>query len=232
MNRLILGALLCLPAFSGRAQNTFLNLYGGIGSSINYNYDAGTSAGFSFIKFGYSRVGFGAQLFYQGYSFRYDKEANSMHNGTGNAGVMIRDKASYIFLAPKVSTFLTKRYLMEGYLNFGAGFKMSGTETMRKWDRSYPNSIGNYDSTINSSSNLNSMLFRFGVGLNEYAHLGGGRSTWWFSFTEDVGFVTSSITKTSDFNDPSRTQYSPNQKLNPAYFSFQIGIMKSKAVYH
>jgi hypothetical protein len=92
---------------------------------------------------------------------------------------------------------------------------------MRKWDKSYGTVSANYDSTINTTKNLNSMAFRVGVGLTEYIHVG---KNWWFSVTEDCGFLTSSLSKTSDFDNPSRTAYSPNGKLNPNYFSLHIGI--------
>ena len=69
------------------------------------------------------------------------------------------------------------------------------------------------------------MVLRFGVGLTEYLHLG---THWWFTITEDCGFLGTTLSKTSNVDDPSRTAYSPNGKLNPNYFSLQIGIYHSK----
>jgi hypothetical protein len=50
---------------------------------------------------------------------------------------------------------------------------------------------------------------------------------WWFTVTEDGGFLTSNISKTADADDPSRTIYSPTS-MHPAYVSLQIGFSHSK----
>jgi len=206
MKRIIFIAFLSFLALKGFTQtNTILGLYGGAGASTMYNYDVGLSGGFDFLKGIGNHTALGATLFYQGYAFLYDREANYVNNGGGNAGVSILNKSSYIFIAPKISQFFGRHSTLEAYLNAGAGFKMSGTETMK---------------------NINSMVLRFGVGLKEYIHLGNGN--WWFTVTEDCGFLASTLSKTSDVDDPSRTQYSPNGKLNPNYFSLMIGISHSK----
>jgi len=227
MKRIIFIAFLSFLALKGFTQtNTILGLYGGAGASTMYNYDVGLSGGFDFLKGIGNHTALGATLFYQGYAFLYDREANYVNNGGGNAGVSILNKSSYIFIAPKISQFFGRHSTLEAYLNAGAGFKMSGTETMRKWDYGNGSVNSNYDSTINTSKNINSMVLRFGVGLKEYIHLGNGN--WWFTVTEDCGFLASTLSKTSDVDDPSRTQYSPNGKLNPNYFSLMIGISHSK----
>lgn len=233
MKRIILIAFLSFLAFSGYAQNAQKNmiwgLYGGAGASTVYNYDVGVNGGFDFIKdIGY-KTWLGATLFYQGYAFLYDREDHYVNNGGGNAGVTILNKSSYIFIAPEIAHDFGKKGFLKGYINAGVGFKMSGTETMRKWDYSYGNSFvpasANYDSLINTSNNINSMVLRMGVGLVEYLHL---NNHWWFTIREDCGFLGSTLSKTSNADDPSRTQYSPNGKLNPNYFSLQIGISHTK----
>ncbi len=230
MKRLILLAILCVFTSSAFAQNSVISLYGGAGTSLKYNYDLGISGGLRFVKIGKGRTAFGAQLFYQGYAFRYDKEAYAVNNGASIAGVNILNKTSYICLAPSIGQFFGKHNNMEAYLNVGAGFKMSGNETMRKWDNTHGYVSGDYDSTIDTSPNINSMIFRVGFGMVEYIHMG-GESNWWVTFTEDFGFLTNSISKTTDVKDPSRTAYSPTNKINPGYISLQIGISHTRTHY-
>ncbi len=227
MKRIVLLVLLSFLAIHGYAQNTIIGLFGGVGTSLNYNYDVGMSGGFTFLKPVWGRTELGADLFYQSYGIKYDKEAYSFGNGTSTAGVTILNKTSYIFLTPKITQAFGSLNTLEAYLTVGAGFKMSGTETLRKWDRTHGYVAGDYDSSINSSPNINSMIFRIGCGMTEYIYMG---NKWWFTVTEDFGFVPSSITKTSDPHDPSRTDYSPAGKLNPFFISLFIGIAHTSHV--
>lgn len=226
MKRILLIACISLLAGSGYAQKNFnIGFFAGAGASTVYNYDVGLSGGLDLLKDVGNRTWIGGSLFYQGYAYLYDREANAVTNGGGNAGVTILNKSSYIFVSPKLAHDIGRRGLLKAYINFGAGFKMSGTETMRKWDYSNGATGANYDSLLNTSKNLNSMVLRVGLGLTEYVHLNKG---WWFTITEDCGFLANSLSKSSNVDDPSRTGYSPNGKLNPNYFSLQIGISHSK----
>ncbi len=227
MKRFIPALILSVLATTGYAQNTILGLFGGVGTSLNYNYDVGMAGGFTFLKPIAGRTGLGADLFYNSYGIKYDKEAYSVTNGAGNGGVTILNQSSYIFLTPKINQSFGYYNTLEAYVTVGAGFKMGGKETMRKWDRGNGSLVNDYDSTIDTSPNINSMVFRLGCGLTEYIYLGG---KWWFTVTEDFGFIPSSITKTSDPHDPSRTQYSPAGKLNPYYISLFIGIAHTSHV--
>ena len=133
MKRIVLLTFLIISAISGHSQTVF-GFFGGAGASVNYNYDVGLTGGITFIKEGTGKTGIGADLFYQSIPLNYDKEAYGQKNGTGNAGMMIMDKNSYIFLAPKINHIFGRLGTYEAYLTVGAGFKMAGTETMRKWD--------------------------------------------------------------------------------------------------
>jgi hypothetical protein len=228
MKRILLITLICCMAIPGYSQNSIFGFFGGIGASTSFNYDAGAAGGITFLKQGKGRSGIGADLFYQGYALKYDNEANGIKNGTGVAGVTILDQTSYMFLTPKIAQTFGHYGTLEAYLSCGVGFKVGGTEIMRKWDHSNGYGYGNYDSTIDSSPNLNSMVFRIGFGLKEYIYLGG---KWWFTVTEDFGVMPSSITKSSDPHDPSRTPYSPAGKLNPYFLSIFIGLSHTGHVY-
>lgn len=226
MKRIFILALALLLSAKGFSQINYIwGIYAGGGTTTQYNYNIGISGGFEFMKYIGSRTYLGANLFYQGYAFLYDREAYNIGSGASIAGVTILHQSSYFFIAPKILHDLDRKGLLTAYVNVGPGFKMSGTETMRKWNNSNGYTATDYDSTINTTKNINSMVFRVGVGLIEYIHM---NKTWWFTFTEDFGFLTSSLTKTSDVDDPSRTQYSPNGKLNPNFFSLQIGISHVK----
>ncbi|MCD6010155.1 MAG: hypothetical protein K0Q79_17 [Flavipsychrobacter sp.] len=220
MKKIILAVLLPFICVSGYAQNTIFGFWGGLGASVNHSYDLSTAGGFTFIKHGRSRIGIGADLFYQSFPFKYDKEAYGLKNGTSNAGMIIQGKPSYIFVTPKFTGKFGKGGNFEFYATAGAGFKMGGTETMRKWDRTNGVTAGDYDSTIDTSPNINSMVMRLGVGATQYIWVG---KKWFFTVAEDLGFVASSLTKSSDVTNPSRTIYSPSGKLNPFFISVYIG---------
>jgi len=222
MKRLILVAFLPFVALFANAQSSvFIGLYGGGGLVTSNNYNVSISAGLDFFKAINEHTAIGANLFYQGYNIYYDNEAYGVKGGTGNAGVTLLDQCGYVFITPKLVRDVDHRGILKFNLSAGAGFKMSGTETMRKWDFSNGGGAGSYDSLINSSKNLNSMLIRVGFGFTEFLSM---RGHWSFTVSEDFGFIGSSVTKTSDVTDGSRTQYSPN-KLNPGCISLQIGIM-------
>jgi hypothetical protein len=241
MKRIILVAFLSFLAIRGLSQampekNNLFGFFAGGGVSTTYNYDAGISGGVSFDKelgskdFGHHNY-IGGMLFYQGFNMLSDREQYGAKNGSGNAGVTLLNKSGYIFITPKFSHDFGRRGddfykhdFIKAYVDFGAGFKMSGTETLRKWDHDFGASYGDYDSVINTSKNMKSMVLRVGFGFTEYFHMG---AHWMFTLTEDFGYVPGSITKTTDPKDPSRTYYTPHS-LTPTYFSVQIGIAHSK----
>ena len=92
----------------------------------------------------------------------------------------------------------------------------------------YSSGVGQYDSTIDKTANINKMMFRLGVGATEYFCIsnktkGDKISRWFLTLTEDFGFLTNNLTTTGTVSDPSRTAYSFNG-LRPGYVSLQIGI--------
>ena len=221
MKRIILIAFISFFAIQGYAQpRTFIGVYGGGGLSLTNNYDVSVSGGIDFLRGIKNRVNWGFKLFYQGYGMGYDNEAYGAKRGIGNAGAMVLNKSSYVFIAPKIDVGIRRQENIHFYVDAGVGFKMSGTETLRKWDRSYGAAYGNYDSTINTTPNITSMVLRVGVGLIEYLYTS---KHWRFTFTEDFGFIPQNISTTPNYDNPSRTPYTP-RSLNPQVFSLQIGL--------
>lgn len=231
MKRILLAALLSCLFINVNAQgisyiSSRTGVFGGVGLATSHNYDMGISGGLEFDKSVFSRTAIGATLFLQGFSLYYDNEINSMKHGQGYTGVTLRHDSKYIFFAPQVKYQLGYRRNICYWIsvNAGIGMKMSGYDSLRKWDHSYDSaSVLRYDSTIDASKNLKSMVYRVGVTLAQDLYLGGG--DWWFTFREDFGFLTSPLTGTGEagIQSPSRTLYSP-QNVSPAYISFQIGI--------
>ena len=215
-------------AIQGFSQ-TLIGLYGGGGCATSNNYDIAPSGGIQLLFGNGYHIRTGATLFYQAYSLYADNEANSSTHGTGNAGTIDRIAASYVFLAPKVYYGIGKSGNFGVYLNVGVGYNINGFDSLRKFDRGYYNNgyyttynsgIGQYDSSLDKTSNLNKMLFRVGFGLSEHIYLS---HSWFISFSEDFGFLTSDLTTTGTSKDPSRTQFS-RSGLRPGYVSLHIGI--------
>jgi hypothetical protein len=225
MKRVLFIFLLTFSAISGMAQtNSLIGFFAGGGLATAHNYDVALSGGAEFSKAVFNRTWLGITAFYQGYGMLYDKEANGLSNGSGSAGMTILHKSAFVFLAPKITHDIGARGFLKCYLSVGGGFNMGGTETLRKWDRTFGATTGNYDSVINTTANINKMAVRLGVGFVQY--IGMGRH-WWFTINEDFGFLTSSLSQSSDVTFPSRTTYSPN-KLGPGYISLQIGATHTK----
>jgi hypothetical protein len=255
MKRILLIAFLCFTALQGFSQKnifpgdidyiykpTIIGLYGGIGLATKNNHDVAPSLGLNFEMSSRTRSRIGAQLFYQQYSLYSDNELNSAKDKQGAEGEIFRHLSSYIFIAPKYSYMVVNKlnFITDISLNAGVGFKMTGFDTVQKWNHgyytngyytNYSSGIGQYDSVIDASKNINSLLIRVGLTVTQYIHLGGGN--WWFNLKEDFGFLANSLTKTGDVNveSPSRTVYSPTN-IKPAYISLQIGIsyIKSKKI--
>ena len=229
MKRILIIILLSFIGVHGFAQSIF-GVYGGGGFASSNNYDAGPSGGIEYLK-GIGVHGLlGFDLFYQGYSLYYDNELNSARHHMGLAGYIDRNLTSYAFFTPKVSYTLDKKRNITAFVTAGIGYNIGGFDSIKKWDQSYSSipvlsntAAFNYDSVIDKSANINKMLFRFGTGLTEYLHVGRGR--WCFTFTEDFGFLFTSLNTNGDPNDASHTKYSP-ARLNPTYISIHIGISR------
>jgi len=256
MKRILLIAFLCIIAVDGFSQKitfpgdidyvympTFIGLYGGAGLATSNNYDVAPSLGLIFEKSSRTKSRVGAQLFYQQFSLYADNELNSAKHKQGEAGETFRHLSSFVFIAPNYSYMIANKlnFVSDITINAGVGFKVSGFDTVKKWDHgyyvngyytSYTSGIGQYDSVIDGSKNINSLLIRIGLTVTQYMHVGGG--DWWFTLKEDFGFLANTLTKTGDVNveSPARTPYTPTN-LKPGYISLQIGIthIKSKKRY-
>ncbi len=230
MKRILLLAFLSFLSFPGFSQS-FIGVYGGGGCATANNYDIAPTGGIELLFRGHKggRMYIGADLFYQGYSLWADNEANSAKHGTGTAGTIDRVLASYVFLAPKFSYGLGKSRNVKIFFDAGVGYNINGFDSLRKWDHgyytngyytTYNSGIGQYDSSLDKTSNINKLVFRLGFGMTEYLHMG---KRWYLTFTEDFGFLTTNLTTTGTVSDGSRTAFSRNG-LKPGYVSFMIGL--------
>ncbi len=235
MKRIILAAFLCFIALQGFSQATIYGVYGGIGCATSNNYDVAPSGGLELLFSGQrgGRMFIGADLFYQGYSQWADNEANSATHGTGTAGNIERFLGSYVFLTPKFSYGLGKKQSVKIFFDIGVGYNIQGFDSVRKWDHGYYTNgyyttytagVGQYDSSLDKTSNINKLQFRLGVGATEYLSMG---PHWRLTFTEDFGFLTTNLSSTGTPTDGSRTQYS-HGGLRPGYISLMVGFSHHK----
>lgn len=238
MKKAILTITLLLGMYAGFSQTGYvdhlsapkrISLFGGAGLATSNNYDVGTSAGLDFHMYLRGSFYWGAMLFMQGHSLYYDHEANQAMHGTGYAGAIYRHESKYVFFCPKISKILWSRtnFIPWVYLYGGAGFKMSGYDSLRKWDNGLSSTDPRtFDSTIDASKNLNSMALRVGLGFAQDIYMG---RNFWFTFKEDFGFMPTALTSTGGVNGGvTRTEFMPN-KINPGYISLQLGITYIKA---
>lgn len=226
MKPILLVAFLSFTAIQGYSQkNTIFGVFAGGGCATSNNYDVALSGGVDFAKGQSPRSFLGAELLYQQFSLLYDNEANSARHGTGTDGEIIRHKSAFIFVSPKFRYCVGRNLHTHFYFSPGIGFNMGGYDSVRRFSSVY--STGGfirYDTTLDMSANINSMLIRIGLGCTQYFPIG---SHWRFTLTEDFGFLPGSLTKTSDYTDVTRSSYSPS-KLNPGYISIRLGISHTK----
>lgn len=233
MKRILLVAFLSFLCVQGFSQ-AIIGVYGGAGCATSNNYDVAPSGGLEMLLGHNKHMRIGADVFYQAYSLYADNEANSSQHGTGTAGTIDRFTGAYVFVSPKFSYGLgqmkdDKLQKVRLYFDVGIGYNMGGFDSLRKWDHgyyangyytTYTAGVGQYDSSLDKSSNINKMIFRVGVGATEYLAIGG---RWYLTFTEDFGFLTNNLTTTGTVTDASRTPFSRNG-LRPGYVSLQIGL--------
>lgn len=222
MKSTLLALLLSLSVFEGYAQkNTIIGLFGGGGIATANNYDVALSGGLDYAKGVSVRSLIGVEVLYQQFSLLYDNEANGARHATGIAGEITRHTSAYVFLAPKFRYCAGRHQNIHFYANAGIGMNMGGYDSVRKFNTiSTPNGFVRTDTTFDMSENINSTVFRIGVGCTQYLVLG---PHWRFTVTEDVGFIPASLSTTSDYSDATRSIYSPN-RINPTYVSIRLGI--------
>jgi len=226
MKPILLALLLSFSAAGGYAQkNTIFGVFAGGGVATTNNYDVALSGGIDYAKGLNLRSFVGVEIFYQQFSLLYDNEINSNKHATGSEGEIIMHKTAYAFIAPKFRFCLGRRQNNHFYMSAGLGMNMGGYDSLRRFQTiSTPSGMVRTDTTLDKSKNINSMVLRVGVGATQ--HLSMGRH-WRFTFTEDFGFLPGSLTKTSNFEDVTRSAYSVG-KLNPTYVSIRLGIAHTK----
>ena len=173
MKRILLLAFLSFLFFNGFSQS-LIGVYGGAGCATANNYDVAPSGGIEMLfgKSAHTRIG--VDLFYQAYALYADNEANSAQHGTGEAGTIDRFTGSYVFLAPKFSFSLDKNEHIRVFFDVGVGYNINGFDSLRKWDHGYYTNgyytnyaagLGQYDSSIDKTTNINKLMFRLGMGM-------------------------------------------------------------------
>ncbi len=225
-SRLLALILLSLSTIKGYSQkNTIIGLFAGGGCATTNNYDVALSGGLDYSKGLNVRSFWGVQVFYQQFSLLYDKEINANRHAQGSEGEIIMHKTAYAFITPKFMFCLGDRHINYFQVSAGLGMNMGGYDSLRRfYTTSTPNGYVRYDTTLDKSKNINSMVLRIGVAATQYLYMG---RHWRFTLSEDVGFLPGSLTKTSGYTDVSRWPYSVG-KLNPTYLSLRIGISHTK----
>ncbi len=209
MKKLLFTILLVSSAVHGFSQ-TYLQLWGGAGLATSGNYDMGISQGINFFKGVSWRTAIGAQVAMQGYNIYYNKEVGEP------IGSSLRNKSTYLFVSPMIDFHLRKNGHTHAYLNAGVGFNMGAEDSLRRW--SY--TPGGFDSTYGSADNVKKMVVRIGMGLTHYI---AARGKFRITVSEDVGFLATPISKTTDPTDV-RLYNNSLQFYKPMYISLRLGI--------
>ncbi len=214
MKRILLITLLVLSSAQG-FSNSFLYLWGGAGLATHYNYDLGLSYGSTYVHGIFYRVAVGASVFTQQYNLYYNKEVSPI------SGASIRHNSNYAFFSPTIQFHMGDKVgATHFYVTGGVGFKISVTDTLHKWYKpAFPTTANlAYDSLIDKSANINSMVTRIAFGFTEHCfiskHIG-------MAFTEDFAFLPSLLSSTKD---PGNTELNNNvnRLFRPTYISLRI----------
>ena len=202
-----------------------VGLRAGGGLALKYNFDV-SAAGDLEIYYPVHQFCFGVNLEYQKVGLFYQKTSPEAPFSNGYSGYSLLNQSDYVFATPEILISFGPSYqprMFDFYIDGGVGNLLSGKETVHKWDNTYNyplNAVDNYDSTINTSKNVTSLIYRYGFGFNEHVAC---RHHMTFTFTEDFSFVHGDLSTTTSPNDPHRNAYAPTS-MSPAYFTFKIGV--------
>lgn len=209
---LLIIAILCTGAMA--QANSFSTAWNGYGITGKYNYDMGQSFGTTYYRGVAYGVGVGSDVFVQNYNLIYDKDEGKPFGAT------VRHSSTYSFASPMTIIHLTKKGSSQIYVNAGLGYLVSGYDSVRKWNSLSYRKEGIYDSLVDRSSNLNQSVYRLGFGVTTYFTIANYLK---LSITEDIGFLTSGLSKTTEASSVGFTN-SAAKFFKPTYFSIRIGI--------
>lgn len=198
-----------------------LRLGGGLATENNYNVEGTADLEVYYPVHGFF---FGANLQYQSMGVYYQKTSPEAAFSSGYAGYSLLNQSSYFNFTPEILIPFGPRRapcMFDVYIDGGVGVLMSGKETVRKWDSTYQyplNAVYNYDSSINTSKNIFTMVYRYGFGMTEHVVTSHQMTV---TFTEDFSYIYGDLSSTTSPN--LRSAYSP-RSLSPVYFTFKVGV--------
>jgi hypothetical protein len=207
--------LVCAVATQSSAR-TFFDLWYGEGYATHNNYDLATSYGLNFYKAVSYGVGFGFTTFVQQVNLNYNTESDNASGGS------IRVNSKYYVFAPMVVAQLGHSGHFSGYLNGGVGVLSDGWADVHTWSNTPWPAGSSYNYDIQSKSYLSSLVFRFGLGFIQYAHMFG---SFHLFVNEDFGIFPASLQNTG-YTDNNIVNFKQplNSFFSPTYVSLRLGI--------
>ncbi len=171
--------------------------------------------GVSYLRRVQKHLYVGGKAYVESYSFRYDQVSRTgsyLFGGTDSThATQIRFKGTYLFLAPLLDLGLGKHQYFHFYIMPGAGILVNGSQSTRLYKLVGSATIS--DITQNTASVMNTVVFRFNVGLVQHIRLS---NDWHITINESIGAV-------SDLSDQKGTNGLP---LQPNYYTLQVGLMR------
>lgn len=206
--------MLLLVSGLNAGANSLTSLWYGVGHTGRYNYDLAPSYGLTYLKAVAKGLIIGGSGFTQSFNLYYDQQNGNIK------GSSIRYMSSYAFICPTIQVHLNKSGSFHGYINGGVGMKMSGTDSLRKWEQ--PTFVGapSYDSSLDMSTKMNGMVYRVGVGVLRIFHI---RKHLVLTMGADAGFLMNKLSETTNPND-ALLRANVDKFYKPTYFSFRIGL--------
>jgi hypothetical protein len=208
MKRIILVMLLYCFTMHSYAQGMY-GFEGGIGKALSYkSYYTPAFTGYYLLKISRT-IYFGGALNFQRYSF-----LDNLHPSSPAVGdvISIRQKSSYLFFSPKLDLGIGYYKYFHVHLLYGVGVYTGGQQATGKYEPALITTSGNPygqdTATFNTTFNIPTLIFNYGIGISERIPTHG-----YFSvvLSQDFSVIPGKLSK-------------GGTNLNTNYFSFTIGV--------
>lgn len=181
--------------FSGRSDNQLV----GATQSVNIK----PNVGIYYLRKVDRHIYLGAKFGLEANSFFYSK--------TDVNKIQLEHNSSYFTVAPTVDFGLGRYQYIHIYIALGMGFLTNGHQTTSEFTDGAATVPYN---TYNSSSTINSFIFRPGFGLKQHFPIS---RMWHITLNEGFSIPATDLTNLGNNNQGS---------IHPGYFSLQMGVMR------
>ncbi len=206
MRIVLLSVLFCVFSLSSFSQGQYAFLAGsGFTTSYTSHYTP-TLDGYFLTRLTRSLYAGGA-LSYRRYSFEYSSGAGNPAYGDV---LNIKQKSSYLYLAPRIDLGVGYRKRFHFYFALGPGILLGGSKETSYYEPLYQHTgpaSGSDTVTYNTNASMRTLIFNYAVGVTYRLPLG----YWNVIFCQEFSYITSKLNY-------------PGTNLNTSFLNLSVGL--------